>query len=57
MMNAPKKVTFLLALILAALGIITELGLVSIPFVSAYSFWFVVAGYGLLFLGSIFKGL
>ena len=56
-MNAPKKVTFLLALILAALGIITELGLVSIPFVSAYSFWFVVAGYGLLFLGSIFKGL
>ncbi len=54
-MNAPKKVTFLISLILAALGVVA--GFISIPFVSANNYWFVVAGYVLLMLGCFLKGL
>ncbi len=54
-MNPPKKVTVLISLILAALGVVSTF--VTIPFVSSYSFWFVVAGYALLLLGCLFKGL
>ena len=54
-MNPPKKVTLLLSLILAGLGIAANF--VSIPFVSAYNFWFVAAGYVLLLLGCLIKGL
>ena len=54
-MNPPKKITFLIALILGALGIVSQF--VSIPFVKNYDFWFVAAGWALLILGCCFKGL
>lgn len=54
-MNAPKKVTFLISLIVAALGIVSQF--INIPFVSANNFWFVSAGYVLLMLGCFLKGL
>ena len=54
-MNPPKKVTFLISLILAGLGIASKF--VDIPFVTSYNFWFVAAGYVLLMLGCFFKGL
>lgn len=54
-LSAPKVGTFLLALILAGLGIVSKF--VPIPFVASYNFWFVAAGYILLLLGSFLKGI
>jgi uncharacterized membrane protein len=58
-LSAPKWVIWLLALILAALAIVSRYA--SIPyigsFVHANEFWFMTAAYGLLFLGTLFRGL
>ncbi len=56
-MNAPKVVTWIISVILGALGVVVKLGLVAIPFVSGNAFWFVVAGLALLALGSAIPGL
>ena len=58
-LSAPKGIVWLLALVLAALAIVSKY--VGIPyigdFVKQYDFWFMTAAYGLLFLGTLFKGL
>lgn len=54
-MNPPKKITWLVSLILVVLGIVAKF--VSIPVVSTYAFWIVVAGAVLLLLGAKVKGL
>jgi hypothetical protein len=54
-LNAPKKMTWLLAVILGLLGLLSTF--VAIPFVSLYAFWFVFAGFGVLTLGTFLKGL
>ena len=58
-LSRPKGAIWLLALILAALAIISKY--VGIPyiggFVRQYDFWFMTAAYGLLFLGTLFKDL
>ena len=58
-LSAPKFLIWLLALILAGLAIASKY--VGIPyigsFVKQYDFWFMTAAYGLLFLGTLFKGL
>ncbi len=58
-LSAPKVLVWIIALILAALAIVCQF--VTIPviggFVSSYKFWFMTAAYGLLFLGTLFKGL
>lgn len=60
-LSAPKVLVFIIALILAAAGILLYLGVLdSVGFLAAvkdYAFWFVTAAYGLLFLGTLFKGL
>jgi predicted membrane channel-forming protein YqfA (hemolysin III family) len=53
--NAPKQVTLLISVVLAVLGLLGFF--VSIPFVSVYAFWLVVAGFVLLLLGCLLKGL
>ncbi len=53
-LSKPTKNVFWIATVLAALGIIGKL--VSIPFVSQYSFWFVAIGFVLLWLGNTMKG-
>ena len=53
-LTPPKKNVFWIATILAVLGILATF--VSIPFVSAYAFWFVVVGFVLLWLGNAVKG-
>ena len=53
-LSAPTQPIWLLSVILVAVGIVGNL--VTIPFVSVYAFWIVVAGYILLFLGSVLKG-
>lgn len=58
-LSAPKWLVWLLALILAALAIVSKYA--GIPyigsFVQKYDFWIMTAAYGLLFLGTLFKGL
>lgn len=54
-MNAPRKFTWLIAVILGALGIAGRF--VSIPVVSGYTFWLVAAAFVLLALASLIKGL
>jgi len=54
-LTPPKQNTFWIATILAALGIIGKL--ITIPFVSANAFWFVAAGFILLWLANTIKGL
>lgn len=53
-LTPPKKTVFWVATILAVLGILATF--VSIPFVSANAFWFVVVGFVLLWLGNTVKG-
>ena len=58
-LSAPKWLVWLLALILAALAIASKY--VGIPYIGGFvaknDFWFMTAAYGLLFLGTLFKGL
>ena len=58
-LSAPKFIIWLLALILAALAIASNY--ISIPVVGSFvkqnDFWVMTAAYGLMFLGTIFKGL
>jgi uncharacterized membrane protein len=58
-LSAPKVVIWVIALILAALAIISQF--TSIPvigsFVKQNDFWVMTAAYGLLFLGTLFKGI
>ena len=60
-LSAPTALVFVLSLILLAVGIVGRLqpGLLESlpPEVVANSFWFVVAGFGVLTAGVVFKGL
>ena len=53
-LNAPKKITWWIAVILGVLGVIANF--VAIPFVSLYVFWFVTAAFVLLALATYLKG-
>jgi hypothetical protein len=51
----PHHFTFLIALFLAVLGVLATR--FQIEFVSAHAFWFVVAAYVVLALGTLIDGL
>jgi hypothetical protein len=54
-LSAPKVVTFWIAVILVVLGVLASQGMLS--GLSSYAFWLVVAGFVLLALGNLMKGL
>lgn len=54
-LNAPKNITWWIAVVVGVLGILGSL--VQIPLVSTYSFLFVVVGFVLLALATLLKGL
>ncbi len=58
-LSAPKVIVWVIALILAALAIISQF--TSIPVVGSFvkqnDFWVMTAAYGLLFVGTLFKGI
>lgn len=54
-LSRPKNVTWWIAVIVGVLGIVSRF--IAIPFVSANSFWFVVFGFALLTLATLFKDL
>lgn len=57
-LTPPKVIVWIIALILAALAIISQF--TSIPVVGSFvkqnDFWVMTVAYGLLFLGTLFKG-
>lgn len=54
-LSAPKNVTWWVAVILGVLGFLGTF--ISIPVVSDAAIWFVFAGFALLALASLLKGL
>ncbi len=54
-LTPPKVITFWIALILGVLGFLGAL--ITIPLVSTYAFWFLFAGFVLLVLALLVKGL
>ncbi|MBN1440757.1 MAG: hypothetical protein JW929_15225 [Anaerolineales bacterium] len=54
-LTPPKAITFWISVVLAVIGFIGVI--VSIPFISTYAFWFLFAGYVVLVLGLLVKGL
>lgn len=54
-LSPPKVLTFWLAVAAAALGLLGQLGVLA--FAAPYAFWLVFAGFVLLFLGALVKGL
>lgn len=54
-LQKPKVVTFWVAVVLAALGVLAQL--VTIPVLSGIAFWLVVVGFIILVLGNLLTGL
>ena len=54
-MNAPKKITWIIALVAGGLGIVGHF--ITIPVISAIAFWLLIAGFALLLIGCMIKGL
>ena len=54
-LSAPKTITWWIAVVLGVLGILGSF--ISLPFVSANALWFVIVGFVLLVLATLFKGL
>ena len=55
--QAPKSIVWLISVILAALGILLYLRIITIPVLAPYDFWLVAVAFVLLALGNILKGL
>jgi len=55
--QAPKSIIWLISVILAALGILLYLRIITIPVLAPYDFWLVAVAFILLALGNILKGL
>ena len=53
-LTPPTKNVFYVSVVLAVLGLVGQY--VSIPFVSAYNFYFVLVAYIVLFLGNVMTG-
>ncbi|MBF0589862.1 MAG: hypothetical protein HQL53_12115 [Magnetococcales bacterium] len=54
-LNAPTKNVFLIAVVLGVLGIVGHF--VAIPIVTPWAFWLLVAGFVLLVVASLVKGI
>ncbi len=54
-LSRPKNTTWIVAVILGVLGIVGKF--VTLPVISGYAFWFVVAGFVLLALATYLKDL
>ena len=56
-LSPPTVVTWWIAVIVAAVGVLLHLGYVSIPVLSPYIFWLAAGSAGLLAIAALFKGL
>jgi len=53
--TAPKRIVWILGLLLGLLGIIGNFA--NLDFLTTNSFWFLLAGFALLAIGTSFKGV
>lgn len=53
-LSKPKNVTFIIAVIVALVGIVAQL--VTIPVLSGFAFWLVVIAFLILAAGNLFEG-
>lgn len=56
-LNAPKNITWIVAVILGVLGILGGLGIIAIAPLVGYSFWLVTAGFVILAVSTLLGGL
>lgn len=54
-LTPPKNITFWISLLLGVLGFLGKI--IAIPIISTYAFWFLFAGFVLLVLALLIKGL
>ena len=56
LLKRPSLLTFLVAIIVGVLAIVSHLGL-AVPTISGYSFWVMTAAYIVLVMGCLFRGM
>lgn len=57
-LNPPTIIIFLLSLVLAALAIITKIGIVPVPrYLPHQEYWLAIVAYFVLMAGTVFRGL
>ena len=57
-LNPPTIIVFFLSLILAALSIITKIGIIPIPrYLPHQEYWLAIVAYFVLMSGTVFRGL
>jgi len=54
-LSAPTKPVWLVAAVVGVLGVVGHF--VNIPVITPYHFWLVTAGFGILGLGTLLKGV
>ena len=54
-LNAPKKIVFIISVVVFLLGLIGSF--ITVPFVSGIALWLIAGSFVLLALGNILKGL
>lgn len=55
-LSAPTFVVFLISLVLAVLGVLPLIG-IALPIIGAHPTWLLLAGYVVLLVGVLFKGI
>ncbi len=56
-MGKPKSITFIIALVGAAVAVVLQLGIISVAALSGAGFWILAGAFVLLALGCLLKGL
>ena len=54
-LSAPSQIVWIIAVILGIVGILGALGIITA--LAAYAFWLVVAGWALLLIATIMRGM
>jgi hypothetical protein len=54
-LSAPKIITWVIALIIAIVGLFVYI--VFVPGISIYAFWLMVVAVAILLIGTVFKGI
>ena len=54
-LSAPTQIVWIIALILGVVGILGVLGVITA--LAAYAFWLVVAGWALLLIATVMRGM
>jgi len=54
-LSAPTQIVWIIALILGIVGILGSLGVIAS--LAAYAFWLVVAGWALLLIATVMRGM